>query len=65
MKDIEDMLEKIMIIMEKHDGKLPTLTNAKSYLVQFSHGTPGAIPMLILATELFPHLYERLMKLLF
>jgi hypothetical protein len=42
-----------MLSFELKNGYLPSIREKQGYKVQFCHGSPGAIPMFIVASQLF------------
>lgn len=60
MRAIENTLDKILSVMEV-TGCLPDTENDQMYATNFCHGSPGAIPMLTLASQMFPNLMSRLL----
>lgn len=56
-KELMNAIEKTVLYFEKVIGDLgylPRYAGAKNYTVDFCQGSPGAIPTLTLAAELFP-----------
>jgi hypothetical protein len=62
-KVIENTLLRIVQVIEENNGYLPARTSDKSRAVNVCLGSPGAIPMLMTALQMFPHLQSRLLAI--
>ena len=60
---LELTLEHIVYQLKQQDGKLTLNEGSQEYVVNFSEGTPGVIPLLSAAADLFPHLADDLIEL--
>jgi hypothetical protein len=66
VKAIEATLEKLLTLLEKNKGLLPDTgfddNSSSDFHIHFCTGTPGVIPLMLEAINIFPRLRDRLMK---